>query len=36
MQHKYEIYDKTKTSYNMNIKYIIKISIFASSTAKSP
>ena len=29
MQHKYDIYNKNKTSYNMIIKHIIKISTFA-------
>ena len=26
----YEIYDKNKTSYNINLKYIIKSFIFAT------
>ena len=27
---KYEIYDKKKTSYNINLEHIIKLAIFAT------
>ena len=30
IKHKYEIYSQNKTLYNINIKHIIKISIFAT------